>query len=761
MLRLCLVGLFLMTTAVACDEADAPVPPMGWVPGSGYGGIPPVGTIATPPLEEKTLGGAQSTDPVDAHPDPNGGVHRDDILGDLAIAALWGQSAYFTDGVHNDSAWPVTVSKTVGLKGEFAAYTISPLTQPASDSLLGRHGVFFRFKRPGPWRVWDVRAGEFTLLAELDADAVDVGGWTHLDFIKPNNIGYPKTMVFAPADAEVSAFHALGEGVEGAVVSETPMGRLVELHYALPGVPFDTVADYPHGPGSWRNLYGQNRQTYPVRSPEDVGLVWQDHLSGQPWVTWISNSDPAAQRTVALPTVTMLSEAPEPLCADTCEGGQPGWANDGECDDGGAGSTHSGCAYGTDCGDCGARAATQASEVLAAATSDDDGNIYVLHIETGSGKPNDVREAWLIKSDADGQEIHRGEVDTSREGLNMVIFGGHQSADNHGTLKWSNGRLGLMLTRTMTQASDGLNHQGGIAAVFDDASLARVAYHGQTSGHSFSNFLTVDGTNRFLGVDLGDNYPRGVHLHRFDENGIASRVVYTFKTAHGTSAENPAGNTYPPYDEISQDGKAFFQWSNDNATYTEIGGVVETDAGLAVLFATERSELDNGRATSHLNDARDLAMVIVRPDFEAASRGEGGNVVTDDLMVSDGAPSTSGGFYGFSGNWHAQRNAGVVWLTDYPDAESNASRVKVHGSGGEIFVLWERWSASEYGETFATVLTPTGEVAIPPTPLGDGVRLGFREDLFSLAQGVATIAGQREAQRFVVHLFLPDAAAAE
>ncbi|MHC4837036.1 MAG: CHAP domain-containing protein [Planctomycetota bacterium] len=39
------------------------------------------------------------------------------------------------------------------------------------------------------------------------------------------------------------------------------------------------------------------------------------------------------------------------ICGNTCD-----WADDGECDDGGAGSHTSACAYGTDCGDCGARA---------------------------------------------------------------------------------------------------------------------------------------------------------------------------------------------------------------------------------------------------------------------------------------------------------------------------------------------------------------------------------------------------------------------
>ena len=51
------------------------------------------------------------------------------------------------------------------------------------------------------------------------------------------------------------------------------------------------------------------------------------------------------------------SPSPEPstlLCAETCIG-NPQWASDGICDDGGPGSAYTDCQYGTDCSDCGPR----------------------------------------------------------------------------------------------------------------------------------------------------------------------------------------------------------------------------------------------------------------------------------------------------------------------------------------------------------------------------------------------------------------------
>ncbi|RVU48848.1 hypothetical protein EA187_05310 [Lujinxingia sediminis] len=41
---------------------------------------------------------------------------------------------------------------------------------------------------------------------------------------------------------------------------------------------------------------------------------------------------------------------PEPVCSDSCQ-----YANDGECDDGGPGAAYDVCTYGTDCSDCGSR----------------------------------------------------------------------------------------------------------------------------------------------------------------------------------------------------------------------------------------------------------------------------------------------------------------------------------------------------------------------------------------------------------------------
>ncbi len=506
-----------------------------------------------------------------------------------------------------------------------------------------------------------------------------------------------------PELPEDGSYHELSFGVRGATVARTAVGQVVQLRFPLPAPPFDTAIDYMGGPGSHENLYGQHRQFFPVRGPERPGVVWQDKRDGEVWVTWLSDSEPSRHRTAPIASV---------------EGG---------------------------------------GVVLAAATSDPEGALYYLLIQEGDGRPFEARRTWLVATEPDGSERQREELDATAEGLNMVEFGWLQEARFHAVLRWSDGNLGLMLARTMTQSGDGLNHQGGIAAVFHAGTLTLLRNHGQTSGHSFVNVLEVQESGGFVGLDLGDNYPRGVHLHRFGANSIASRVVYTFKTLHGTTPESPAGVTYDPYEEISSEQVPFYQWSNDNGTYTELGGLAATERGLTVVFATERSGLDNAAAGALLNDQRDVALLLVRSDFELAPRGEGSNVVTDELIVAGGdGPVEEGGFYGFNGGWHPQRNVAPVWLTSYPDSSRNASRVKLHRLTDErLLVLWETWDPHAYRDTRAVIVAPDGDVLVPAVSLGGRVRLGWRDDLLPMAAGVASLGGSARTSTLIVNLVLP------
>ena len=131
-----------------------------------------------------------------------------------------------------------------------------------------------------------------------------------------------------------------------------------------------------------------------------------------------------------------------------------------------------------------------------------------------------------------------------------------------------------------------------------DAETLKITSVWVASGHSFANRITAssDGS-KFLAVDLGDNAPRAINLHRFDESGPGqSRAVYNFKTKHATKPQNEAGRTYPVYKDISTAEQTFYKHSNDNSVYTEIAQVVETEDGpLIIFFAGERAALDNSQ----------------------------------------------------------------------------------------------------------------------------------------------------------------------
>lgn len=329
--------------------------------------------------------------------------------------------------------------------------------------------------------------------------------------------------------------------------------------------------------------------------------------------------------------------------------------------------------------------------ILAAATADPMGNVYYLEIQKTPANRDEATPLRAIMHAAtrDGKPLYEKPLDVSngKNCFNIWGYGGRW----HASMAYQNGTLGLILPRTMYKSGDGLNHQGAIGVVFSARDPATYKNFGQLTGHSFGNLLSVNSRGEFLGIDLGDCYPRGVHLHKFTPVEKKSRVVFTFKTAHATSPKNNS----PVYDEISRDGKTFYKWSNDNNTYTELGGAIEGRASYSVIFATDRSTegrvLDNSRAFGKCDDPRDLAMVRIIKDFEKAPAT---SCEVSDLILAGGLPpgtrTETGGFFNFGGNWSTQRVAGVIWLTNHKTGESAHSPQLAKLRDGNVLILWEK-----------------------------------------------------------------------
>ena len=507
----------------------------------------------------------------------------------------------------------------------------------------------------------------------VSAAQIDTGAYIALEALTVSKIHGSITYVFVPVSQRVSIYSQLNEDVEGGRIKRTGLGDLLKYRYRVNGMPFDTIHGFDYGPGSWENRYSAPRRFFPVTKENNVGVIWQDVASYAIHVTWFGKD--------------FLH--PEDVALEN-----------------------------------------NRNELLVATACDESGHIYYVTIEKGSGTQTETaRTATLYKAGSNGENILYNELDTTPSGLN-IISGDRFTAD----LAYSNGLLGMMLGRIMHRTSDGLHHQGGIAVVFDADDLTTIVNHGQTSSHSFGNVLNVNSEGDFIGIDLGDNYPRGVNLHLFGRADRRSRVVYTFKTAHGTTAANPAGVVYPVYPSICNADTTYYQWSNDNNTYTELGGVIEINNGYTVVFAGEQEHgksLSNALTGNYVNVPRNIGLVQVVRDFQITDwQSYSPNVVPDDIVLSRGASET-GGFYTFKGTWEAQQNTGVAWITDYSDSSmENVSRLKTGKLADDtILLLWEKWTPDSYINTYALKIAEDGTRLSAITELGPGVRLNRRDDM--------------------------------
>ncbi len=392
--------------------------------------------------------------------------------------------------------------------------------------------------------------------------------------------------------------------------------------------------------------------------------------------------------------------------------------------------------------------------ILVAATNDNLGNYYYCTVkDMSSGNSDDV--VALYKVNSKGQQLAQDNPETGASGLNLFRFNSYKA-----DLKFLDGKLGLFIARTMHKSSDGLNHQGGIAVVFDANTLKVFRNFGQTSGHSFDNYLTVNSNNEFVGIDLGDNYPRGINLHKFTPLEINSKIIYTFKTEHGTSAQSPAGATYPAYSEISNSAKKYYKWSNDNGTYTSLGALIEVDNGYVVVYTGEPDatgkSINNSRVGDQNTDPRNIGFLKIVKDFETKSGS--GDVVSDDMVLSKGI-SENGGFYTFGGNWAEQRNTGVQWLSNYKDKSKgsveNLKAVKLQDNS--ILLVWELVTidgySSNYVSTYAMKIDSNGNKLSEPVDIGSHVRLDNRDDLLVIGNKVLVVSGNEVEKKLELIVF--------
>lgn len=625
----------------------------------------------------------------------SGTIKTEDQLGRLALISLFYQNGCYTDGRYNHNDYQVErgIVSDAQNKVRLEAYRIHEPSRKATNFLAAKHQVYYRFPTQEDYSVYLFDGNSINKLSQVTASQIDTSQFVKVENLTVSDLKGSATYLFVPSSQRVSVFTDLAAGIEGARVKSTNLTDVLKYRYGVDGTPFDTQLDFNSGPGDSQNVYSPAKQFVLVQNNTgQLGIVWQDRKDNiSIKLTWLGN-DLRSSNTLSLPN--------------------------------------------------------SRNEKLVTVTYDDNGIIYYLTIQPGNidNATETDRTATLYKINVDGQQLMQRSLDTSVQQLNIL------SSDNKvASLCYLNGNLGLIVDRVMHKTADQLNHHGAIAVVFDANTLALSVNHEQTSGHSFEgSILTSSSSGQFVGVDVGDNYPRGVNLHKFDRMKRTSRVVHTFKTAHGSKPTSPAGQSYPVYSEISGGGTTYYQWSNDNRTYTELGGVIEAKNGYTVIFAGETTPdgrtLDNARVRDNLNDPRNIGLVQVISNFEHASGS--GNEVTDDLVRTRGLTETSG-FYTFGGSRSAQRNAGVVWLTHYQDKnQENVSRLKtVKLNDGNILLLWEKWTPDHYVNTYAMKVDEVGNPLTEVVEMGTQVRLNRRDDVWQIGNAVYLIAGDKNERK--------------
>jgi hypothetical protein len=378
-------------------------------------------------------------------------------------------------------------------------------------------------------------------------------------------------------------------------------------------------------------------------------------------------------------------------------------------------------------------------EILLASTTDSTNYIYFL---TYKSKHNLV-EIYLKKIDFDGKTLLSKSFYSFANTTNI-----YKVDDNICSMKSDGINIIVLLARKMYKSFDGLNHQAGLAMIFNCNTLELDWKINNTASHSFENYLMLDSKRTFVGMELGDCYPRGINLHKFKGKLHKSRVIYTYKTCHSTKNQN--NSVFKPFSEfteISSPTKKYYKWSNDNNTYTGLGGIIEDEDGYFVFFTGSPSplgkSLDNTRASYEI-DPQNVGFVKVERYFNASEKNL--PYVTDDIILSKGK-TEEGGYYGYQGEWFPQRNVGVVWLTEYKDMKKEyAKNLKcVKQSNGTIILLWEKYRLNNYLEEFIGVygvkLNLKGEKTTQITLISKNFRIPKGDDLFFYNDKIFILSG--------------------
>ena len=308
---------------------------------------------------------------------------------------------------YSNSNYLLELGDLTGSDGaSFTAFRISPPSVLATEFVASRTHLYI--KQSGSTNIWSyVPSTGFHLLDTIEAQA----GSYKKTSVRMDNLAETVVIILQPASTRISIWPLEASEVEAAWLDGKADGSfsLSARRFSVPGQPFVPETNWNYGPGTHTGNYGTYKRFFAMtHSDGREGIVWQDFANDAVKLTWLAK-DYLSSQTVQL---TALS-----------------------------------------------------STIFVGAAGDGLGNVILLL--GASGSPSDktaTSSAEVVKYDAAGNELQRASLPTGKSDLNIYAF-----SSSGASFAWDtgSGTIGVSLARTMTQASDGLNHQGGIAFVLD------------------------------------------------------------------------------------------------------------------------------------------------------------------------------------------------------------------------------------------------------------------------------------------------------
>ena len=342
--------------------------------------------------------------------------------------------------------------------------------------------------------------------------------------------------------------------------------------------------------------------------------------------------------------------------------------------------------------------------LVGAVTMDEDGNIYVVYGRENTIDNSDIYTptVFISKYTGKGELIKTigfsGTVGSNDSFNTMIPFrsGNCDVAINNGVLMCSYAR----------RMYSGHQMKDVIAVRTENmSSIISPRTTRPWVGHSFDQrVIWSEKLGEFLFFDQGDAGPRGFVVQTLEKN----LAVFNFYLS-------------------PEAGDNMFIV---NRTFAQLGGIVETSAGIALVGASAMSISANAEY-----EMQNLFIQI----FDSAVLNQNATMLSESYFI------TSGTRRGTTTDYFSQTTASVVdygikWLTDYTDQCVYAPQV-VKTDDDRLIVLWEvhispytinpvdfrSGGAAWYSDSFYMILSAQGEVLQDATSL-DGIRLNAHED---------------------------------